>query len=253
MPVSQFYVTLPSTSSRQFYPENKLSSYTTKLHTPLKLNGDWEVSLVEMIYPRTWYNISGDDCTIRYKTTGDDEQLESASLSPGYYENVEQIIVEISKVLPAAARRNMLMYVKSQSRKMVIGCNNGACLQLTEHISRILGFENTTIFTKENYGSFQVDVHRGVYTFYVYTDIISSQYIGDAHAPLLRTVDVDHSIVGGMVCRTYNSPHYVPIKIRDIETIKVDIRLDSGELVPFESGQVISKLHFRLKRSPYLI
>ena len=57
MALSQFYVTLPSTSSAQYYPENKLSSYITRLNKPIRLTGEWEVSLVEMNYPRTWYNV----------------------------------------------------------------------------------------------------------------------------------------------------------------------------------------------------
>ena len=252
MAVSQFYVTLPSTSSTKYFPDNKLSSYTTKLHTPLKLTGEWEVSLVEIIYPRTWYNISGDTCTIKYRTSGVSE-VETILLTPGYYKNVQEIISEMRLNLPEPAKRNIIVYMKSQSRKIVISCNNGAGIKFNETLARIFGFEKEGFFRKDNYGSFPVDVHRGFYPFYLYTDIVDSQYVGDAHAPLLRTVDVDHSDLGGMVCRTYNSPHYVPIKVRDIETVKIDIRLDSGNLVPFESGQVISKLHFRLKRSPYLI
>ena len=252
MAVSQFYVTLPCNSSIKYYPDNKLSSYTTKLHTPLNLSGEWEVSLVECIYPRTWYNISGDTCKVYYKGKHE-PQLEIVKIPPGYYETVEEILYEFRKTLPPHILEHVQMYVKSQSRKFVINCSNGVEIKFNERLSRMLGFEESNLIRKTTYGSFPVDVHKGFSTFYVYTDIVQSQYVGDAHAPLLRTVDVDHSKVGGTVCRTYNSPHYVPVKVRDIETIKVDIRLDSGELVPFESGQVISKVHFRLKRSSYLI
>ena len=235
-----------------YYPENKLSSYTTKLHTPLRLVGEWEVSLVEINYPRTWYNISGDTCKIQYRTDESGE-LKSISIAPGYYEDVQQILDEIKKNLSENARRSIVLYVKRQSRKMVISCQNGSGIVINGTMAQMFGFEKSGLFRKDNFGSFPVDVHRGFYTFYLYTDIVPSQYVGDAHAPLLRTIDFDHTKIGGMVSRTYNSPHYVPIKVRDIETVKIDIRLNSGDFVPFESGQVISKLHFRLKRSPYLI
>lgn len=252
MAASQFYATLPSTSSTRYFPNNKLSSYTTRLHTPLRLTGDWEVALVEVSYPRTWYNVSGNTCKIFYKGRRD-TAMQTTMIPPGYYDNVEDILHEVRSVIPEDVKRGITMYVKTQSRKCVITCSNGSQIQFNETLARMLGFEESEKIFKDSYGTFPVDVHRGFYTFYVYSDIVSSQYVGDTLAPLLRTVEVDHTAVGGMVCRTYNSPHYVPVKLRDIETIRVDLRLDSGELLPFESGQVICKVHFRVKRSPYLV
>jgi hypothetical protein len=49
-----FYVTLPSNSSFEYYPENTLNNYTTKLHSTLRLEGNNEVGLVEMSYPKNW-------------------------------------------------------------------------------------------------------------------------------------------------------------------------------------------------------
>ena len=252
MAVSQFYVTLPSTSSFKYFPGNKLSSFTTHLHTPLRLEGDWEVALVEINYPRTWYNVAGDTCKVYYRSK-DDEHLESVKIPPGYYETAEEIVYELRKTLPPTILEDVHMYIKSQSRKFVINCSNGASIKFNETLARMLGFEESKLIRKNIYGSFPVDVHRGFYTLYVYSDIVSTQYVGDTLAPLLRTVEVDHTNVGGMVCKTYNSPHYIPVKLRDIETIRIDLRLDSGKSLPFESGQVICKVHFRLKRSPYLI
>lgn len=49
-----FYVTLPSNSSLEYFPENKLNNFTTKLHSTLRLEGSYEVGLVEMSYPQNW-------------------------------------------------------------------------------------------------------------------------------------------------------------------------------------------------------
>ena len=53
----EFYVTLPSNSSMQYFPDHKTSNFVTKLSTTLQLDGDWEVGLAEIDYPHTWYNI----------------------------------------------------------------------------------------------------------------------------------------------------------------------------------------------------
>ena len=48
---NSFYVTLPSNSSMNYYPNNTLTHYTTKLKLPLELNTKYEVALTEIIYP----------------------------------------------------------------------------------------------------------------------------------------------------------------------------------------------------------
>ena len=45
-----FYVTLPSNSSMEYFPNNTMSEYTTVLPQPIKLNGKFEVALTELNY-----------------------------------------------------------------------------------------------------------------------------------------------------------------------------------------------------------
>lgn len=55
--VTDFFVSLPSNSSAEYYPQNTQASYRTKLISPLVLNGSWEVGLSEIFIPRNWFNI----------------------------------------------------------------------------------------------------------------------------------------------------------------------------------------------------
>ena len=64
---SEFYVTLPSNSSVQYFPDNKTSNFVTKLPRTLQLDGEWEVGPPEIDYPHTWYNIN--DERILWKST----------------------------------------------------------------------------------------------------------------------------------------------------------------------------------------
>lgn len=54
---SDFYITLPSNASMNYFPNNTQSSYRTKLVSPLTLSGEWEIGLVEIFFPRNWFNI----------------------------------------------------------------------------------------------------------------------------------------------------------------------------------------------------
>ena len=63
--MTHFYMTLPSNSSTAFYPENTLADFKTKLMTSIELNGDWEVGMSEIMYPRSWFNIPDGGIYIR--------------------------------------------------------------------------------------------------------------------------------------------------------------------------------------------
>lgn len=55
--LEEFYVSLPSNSSMDYFPENTQASYRTKLSSPLMLSGEWEVALTEIFMSRNWFNI----------------------------------------------------------------------------------------------------------------------------------------------------------------------------------------------------
>jgi hypothetical protein len=50
--MEHFYVTLPSDSSRRYYPQNTIAKYRTKLAAPIQLSQhEWEVGLGDVSYP----------------------------------------------------------------------------------------------------------------------------------------------------------------------------------------------------------
>ena len=60
--MSRFYLTLPSNSSAQYYPENTAARYTTKLGNTIELEGDWEVGLLEISTPSRLANVPEERC-----------------------------------------------------------------------------------------------------------------------------------------------------------------------------------------------
>ena len=94
-----------------------------------------------------------------------------------------------------------------------------------------------------------MDLDHGFHNLYVYCDIVETQFVGNAQVPLLRIVPVEGND-GERVTNTFTSPQYLPVSRREFETIEVNIRRDSGEIVPFEAGRLLVTLHFR-RASPY--
>jgi len=57
---TEFQLTLPSNASITFSPDNKPANYTTTLPSPISLEGEWEVALIDIQYPHNWMNIPKD-------------------------------------------------------------------------------------------------------------------------------------------------------------------------------------------------
>lgn len=49
-----FYITLPSNSSMELYPQNTLTDFSVQLIEPLRLDIKYEVALVELTYKHSW-------------------------------------------------------------------------------------------------------------------------------------------------------------------------------------------------------
>src|SRR6266516_3324203 len=62
--MTHFYLTLPSNSSQQFFPNNTLTEFTTKLPSTVELTNEWKVGLAEIMFPRSWYTIPEEGVTI---------------------------------------------------------------------------------------------------------------------------------------------------------------------------------------------
>ena len=80
----------------------------------------------------------------------------------------------------------------------------------------------------------------------VYTGIILNQLVGFVRAPLLRVVPVKLRY-GDATFVTYEQPQFLPLSRSNIQTIEINVRSGTGELVSFESGKSIVTLFFRRK------
>jgi len=60
--MSRFYLTLPSNSSMDYYPQNTVAQYTTKLNSSIELDGEWEVGLTEISFPFSIENVVEREC-----------------------------------------------------------------------------------------------------------------------------------------------------------------------------------------------
>ena len=177
----------------EYFPDNKTSNFVTKFSRTLQLDGEWEVGLAEIDYPHTWYNIregknsveiyAPDNMYIVFKTA-------EFSIQPGYYEKVQDVINALSKAGLANLSDVDLSY-DDTSKRVTVKCGRRVVVKLRGDIARMFGFLNdTTIRASDEKGSPLALHETGNQYFYVYTDIIKSQYHGDVVVPVFRTVTV---------------------------------------------------------------
>ena len=71
----------------------------------------------------------------------------------------------------------------------------------------------------------------------------SSIDIGYYYAPIVL---MHH---GSTILNRFDNVQYVTLVCKDFGTIEIDIRDDTGTLVPYERGKVTATLHFRRRRT----
>lgn len=288
--MSHFYLTLPSNSSEKFYPDNTLTQFTTKLQDDITLNGDWEVGLSEIIYPKTWYNLSRAQhveirCTECSDVTPPFEKkpkkrsyVKMVVLTAGYYKSMQDIIDELNKMLEVAYtepvedwKEGDTNHFVSQlarpkftfnpaSNKVSVLVQGKTAIWFTRNLREILGFQrkdrellhNRRKRPKHIQADRTSDIECGRHALYVYCDLLECVPVGDTAAPLLRIVDINGQS-GAMIHKYFEKPRYVPLQKKHFGSLEIHIRDSFGDKIPFESGTIIVTLHFRKTKGNYFL
>ena len=82
-----FYLTLPSNSSMDYFPDNTLTHFTTRLPQMMDLVGSQEIGLTEIQYPHSCYNIKKREAWVHVDVYLEVNQLQGNNfqLTAGYY------------------------------------------------------------------------------------------------------------------------------------------------------------------------
>ena len=153
--MSSFYLTLPSNSSMDFYPNNTLANYITKLPQLFDLTGEWEVGMSEIQYPISWYNISKHEAKMLMKL---DEQKTMVDISPpeGLYDTADILVKQInSSIARVEEKKNSIRFHYNEvSKKISIeydvdkivlakGWSPKTMLKISKPLAELFGFEWT--------------------------------------------------------------------------------------------------------------
>lgn len=275
----QFYLTLPSNSSMNFYPQNTVSNYITHLSRAIQLDGEWEVAVVGVYYPCTFLT-SGQNTMIYIHAYPEEDRrkvissIESSKVEGGLseHENGENLIIPTIHVATVphgnyasekefidtinkndTLRRHGRLQYDEQTKKVRIVTNPSvAQVEISHTLALQLGFDPSESDLKTNNTSIRpANLYLGFPSLmYIYCDIVDSQFIGDTMAPLLQIVNIDTSnyVYGSNTHVQFFSPHYVSVLKTHFESLEIDLRDGTGNPLTFQFGTSCVKLHFRRKR-----
>lgn len=280
----EFTVDLVSNASMNIFDNNVLSSFRNQLSQPLQLEGDWRVALSQITFPESIKNVSS--TKIRQYTQNDPElKLNAATtvmsrprrgkevdIRAGIYNNVQDLLAEIKSKTTFTMFEYKIDKI-TQLLTLEFGSNEGISFE-DDQIPSILGFEGlrdlpgnfvhigyksdptayafSTVENKHE-GSYPIDLTCGSQLIFVYLDAIEHQYLGDTRAPILRIIESERRLKNGGLTsvvpvhqKTITNLDYKKLITSSIQNLKVELRTETGKLVPFIGvGKVIISLRFK--------
>ena len=240
-----FYLTLPSNTNGE---SNKTNSYRVNLPIQFSLQGEWEVALSEIFYPNSWRNIKNDEGS--YNLEGMNVPAVIAMIPNKNYSSVNELASALNEAT-AHLERVEFFYKDSINRFAVKRKGDpGVICKLSSRLQYILGFDTTEVLTGERdellkIAEYPPDLRAGFTSIFVYCNLVAPQVVGDSSAQVLRVVNIKNGEFGENVEKEFTNPHYVPLLTKDFSSVEINIKDDGGNLVAFEYGKVIVKLHFR--------
>lgn len=257
---SQFYVTLPSNTEMG----STASNFRVKLPQRIKLDGEWEVGLVEVIYPNSWYNITShkqENIVNVQIILNDQVHTIKLEIPPLFYKNISNLIEALNTLINRSRKKDVELKdgflkfnfdVINDETFISLDPNVVRRISTSDKIAQMLGFNGSTLYkyrpsdivTLNRYSTKPPSIGFDIQTMYIYCNIVENQIVGNTLAPLLRIIDIQGDFKN-VVNKTYDDPHYIPVLIKDMTAIEINIKTDMNEFIPFEFGKVVVKLHFR--------
>lgn len=252
---SQFYLTLPSNSSMNYYPNNTVANYTVHLPSVVQLSGggEWEVALVEAHYPCSFLTV-GKDAHIYLYVTDADEKTKSilvlVNVEPGNYKDIDELLTTLNANTKLKLFQCEFEHDKDTGKVELIATGETIKqIELSPTLALQLGYDvNGVDLIKHRKAIRPPNLLAGIPShMYVYCDLAEPQLVGDTVAPLLKIVNIDakNYTYGANNIVHFTDPHYVPIVKSSFESVEIDLRNNTGQNLPFQFGSTCMKLHLR--------
>ena len=206
-------------------------------------------------------------------------EVEAPRLGSGHFDTDNQLIQAMNAALVGAFKRLKracdersdehawlwtepgLTLTLNADQRVVMTLNGqgveAVALRLPVKLATLLGFRTPFPIVRRTAAAtsdFAVDTQRGCHNIYVYLSNIDFQYVGHAKAPLLAVIPVDFGRRGdvGQGAVSFEPLHQAwhRLTASRINTFRVTLRDEHGEIVRWRRGSVIVVIHRRVGVPP---
>ena len=277
-----FYLTLPSNSSMDYYPDNHAANFKTKLAHEFRLDdGAWEVGLSEIHFTNNYQTVNDNSIWMTYSTpdyeTQKTKEFLASKMKPGTSgayvfkppktheialaaglfasneEFIRQLNVRIEKFFRHELREEdvplEVEYNSARKRATVAVKEIGGTVRLSRMLENIFGFEQESVFRGRSQveSGKSMDIYQNFKSIFVYCDLAAARPVGDSVSPLLRTLAINNQRTE-VFHQIFNKPHYIPLSRNAFDSVEILLSTDTGETLSFSSGHAIVTLHFRKRK-----
>jgi hypothetical protein len=246
----EFFVTLNSTKSMEYFPNNKPGCFSNKLPKQVTLSRDWYVGLSQLIYSNSWYNINENNNKL--SVDGGDGQYVLLNISHGFYETIEKLISQMTFLIESILGSGSVMFEYNDlNRKLLVTLsNNNHKLIFHAGLHEVVGFQAELPISGVSEATHVVNLHDNYDIMNLQCDVLVNQIVGSEFAKQLKIIGRrEGAIFGEQIFEYFDTPQYLLLERCQFEVIEIRLLDKYGKPISFESGSTTIQLHFaHLKR-----
>lgn len=240
----EFFLTLPSWTSGNLFPQNKAGDYYVKLPKPVNLYGEWKVGMVNVIIPKMWYNVKENDNYINITQNGD--EVPTRVIIPyGRYDSINEVIVELNhSVSNSLPNQEVYFGYDVRRKKCYVSIESGdKMVSMCRGIAQLLGFIFEQSVNKSQYAQRQPNLEVANEYVVVNCDIVEEQIVGNLKTPMLGYL-YTRGIEYGESLNYSVDTQYVGLRNKSFEVIHIWMTDVEGNQIEFNPSKTLLQLHF---------
>jgi len=157
-----------------YYPENTVAKYTTKLNNAIELDGEWEVGLTEISFPYEIENILDGECYFYLSNTDYNNPLK-ISISGTHVKTFEDIFEHLHNAQLQYTNTDAAVqftFIRNQNRVRMQSPPN-TTVEFSPFLARLLGFRYGTKYSDASVLAEQrMRLRSTLRSVYVYCDLV---------------------------------------------------------------------------------
>ena len=169
-----------------------------------------------------------------------------------FWANTDEMVAGLTTIFDPVFKKASLA---KDGKLYIVPRDEIAGMDFLNGLNIVLGFQKRRYTTTPETHYLQAEsvpyLRHGINNIYVYSSICQPVRVGEVCVPLLKSVWLDTSSVRSNVFGevrhvVVKNPMYLPLSSTSINSIEVNIRSDSGHLIPFVEGSTsVLTLHFK--------